>query len=206
MKSQMKFQKILSLVSLIFAAVTLVYSFSFNSGMLFEIQAYAVEQYKVEGAKELVDFAKTANNILVIMSIVLLLCVVFIYLTQTNKRRKYYITNYIAIGLLVLFTLACSITFLVIIARTFALCGQVDTVEWLKKVEELTSGARLNPQHYSLSKVSLILGIVVAVLMLVLIAVWVLNTLLKIKLMRGEENLLKNSAPVVTDAEVKEVQ
>ena len=204
----MKFQKILSLVSLIFAAVTLVYSFSFNSGMLFEIQAYAVPQYNVAGAKELVDFAKTANNILVIMSIVLLLCVVVIYLTQTNKRRKYYITNYIAIGLLILFTLACAITFLVIIARTFALCGQVDTVEWLKKVEEVDPkvGARLNPQHYSLSKVSLILGIVVAVLMLVLIAIWVLNTLLKIKLMRGEENLLKNSAPVTTGAEVKEVQ
>ena len=141
------------------------------------------------------------------MSVVLLLCVVVIYLTQTNKRRKYYITNYIAIGLLALYTLACSITFLVIIARTFALCGQVDTAKWLELVEfEEFEDTRLNPQHYSLSKISLILGIIVAVLMLVLIAVWVFNTLLKVKLMRGEEELLKNSAPVATDAEVKEAQ
>lgn len=205
MKSQMKFQKILSLVSLIFAAIVLVYSFSFNSGMLFEIQAYAKDQYNVAGAKELVDFAKNVNNVLVVMSIVLLLCVVVIYLTQTNKRRKYYITNYIAIGLLVLFTLACSITFLVLIVRTWALCNQVDTVEWLRLVEHEEYGTRLNPQNYSLSKVSLILGIVVSVIMLILIAVWIFNTLLKIKLMRGEENLLKGSAPIA-DAEVKEVQ
>ena len=201
----MKFQKILSLVSLIFAAVILVYSFSFSSGMLFEIQAYAKPQYTVSGANELAEFAKKANNIMVIMSVVLLLCVVVIYITQTNKRRKYYITNYIAIGLLVLYTLACSITFLVLIARTFTLCSQVDTAKWLEYVEALEFGERLNPQNYSLSKVSLILGIVVAVLMFAFIAVWVFNAVIKIKLMKGEENLLKDSAPVA-DAEVKEVQ
>ena len=40
MKTQMKFQKILTLVCIIFAAVSIVYSFFFCSGMLYEIKFY----------------------------------------------------------------------------------------------------------------------------------------------------------------------
>lgn len=202
----MKLQKILTLVTLIFAAITLVYSFSFNSGMLFEIQYYAVPQFDVSGANELVDGTKTVNNTMVIMSIVLIVSVVLLYFTQTNKRRNYYITNYIAIGIFTLYALAYAITFFVLISKVFALCSQVDTAKWLEYVnyEPFEGAARLYPQHYSLSKVSLILGIVVAVIAIIFAVAWVINTFIKVKLMMGEKKLLKNEAPV-SGVEVKEV-
>lgn len=202
----MKLQKILALVTLIFAAVTLVYAFSFNSGMLFEVQYYVAPQYNVSGAKELVDYAKTVNNTMVVMSIVLIVSVILLYFTQTNKRRKYYISNYIAIGLLVLYALAYAITFFVLISKVSVLCGQVDTAKWLELVEydPFNDGSRPYPQHYSLSKVSLILGIVVAVFAILFAAAWVVNTFIKVKLMKGEKELLKNDVPV-SGVEVKEV-
>lgn len=193
MKTQMKYQKILALASLIFAALTIVYSFFFTGGMLYEIQAYAVPQFNVGGADELNAFVQKGNNILVIMSIVLILCVVFVYLTNTNKRRNYYVTNYIAIGLLLAVTLACFITFIVIISKTFALCGAVDVDAWYELYIAERRGGRVNPQHYSTNKSTLILGIFVAVLMLVMVAAWVLNTLWKVKLMRGEKALLQGN-------------
>lgn len=192
MKTQMKFQKILTLVSLIFAALTIVYSFFFYGGMLYEIRFYAVDQYDVPGSKELKDFSQSANSTLVVMCIVLLLCVVLLYLTLTNKRRKYYITNYIAIGVTVVYSVALAIAFFVIIGQTFALCAKVDLNAWKTLYEAINDyGQKANPDHYSTSKVTLIIGIVVAVATLVMATAWVLNTVWKLKLMQGEKALLQ---------------
>lgn len=200
MKTQMKCQKILVLVSLIFAALTLVYSFFFVGGMLYEISFYTSEHYFVGGAKELHEYAQSANNTLVIMSIVLILCVVLNYIANSNKRRNYYVTNYIAIAVLVAFTVACSITFIVIMAKAFTLCGQVDVNAWYEHYTFVDRrGVRPRPQHYSTSKISLIFGIILAVLMLVMAAAWILNTVWKIKLMQGEKALLKQSNEMVEE-------
>lgn len=194
MKTQMKYQKIISLVSLVFAALTIVYSFCFNGGMLFEIRYYVTPQYSVGGAKELYDFTQSAANVMAIFSIVTLLTVAIIYLTNTNKRRNYYVTNYVAIGLVLLCTFACAIILLVVIGKTFSLCAAVDLDAWY----QLYKAGAPNPQHYSTSKYTLIIGIFVAIIMLVVTVAWVLNLVWKIKLMQGEKALLRES-------EVKEV-
>ena len=183
----MKFQKILTLVSLIFAALTIVYSFFFIGGMLYEIRFFAVDEYDLPGAKELKSFSQSANNTLVILAIVLLLCVVLLYITASNKRRNYYITNYIAIGITVVFSVVCSIVYIALIGKTFSLCDKVDMDAW----RALLVG--VNAKHFSTNKATLGLGIFVAILMLVLAAAWALNTVWKIKLMQGEKALLENN-------------
>ena len=148
MKTQMKYQKIISLVSLVFAALTIGYSFCFNGGMLFEITYYARPQYSVGGAKELYDFTQSAANVLAIFSIITLLTIAIIYLTNTNKRRNYYITNYVAIGLVLLCTFACAIAILVVVGKTFSLCAAVDVDAWY----QLYQSGGSNPKQYSTKK------------------------------------------------------
>lgn len=208
MKTQMKFQKYLTLASLVFSALCIAFAFFFNSGMLYEIKFYSVKQYYVEGAKELYDYAQWANNVLVIMAIVLLLCTVVIYITATNTRRNYYVTNYIAIGLVALFALTCAVTFIVIMAKILMLCGGVDVAHWyeLYITEEKLPGNRVhrpNPPHFSTNKATIIIGLILAVIMIAMAVIWVLNAIWKVKLMQGEKALLNKSANV--SSEVMEV-
>ncbi|MGN1373359.1 MAG: hypothetical protein ACI4VK_04855 [Candidatus Coproplasma sp.] len=207
MKTQMKFQKILTLVCLIFAAAAIVYSFLFCSGMLYEIKFYNTNQYFVDGAKELYDYSQAANDMLVIMSIVLLLCVVLVIISAANKRRNYYITNYIAIGVLVAFSIACAIFFLIVAFKTLSLCAAVDVETW-KEMYEFGQDIGLDelyhpyPQHFSTNIVTPIVGIVFAIGMLGMAAAWIYNVIWKVLLMKGEKALLNRNV-VASNEEVE---
>ena len=198
MKTQMKFQKYLTLASLVFSALCIVFAFFFNSGMLYSIKFSIGEQYNIAGIKNLYDYAQAANNVLVIMAIVMLLCTVVLFITATNKRRNYYVTNYIAIGLVSLFALACAITFLVIMGKTLSLCAGVDLDAWYNVYTN-----ELSVDSYSTNKATIYIGIIVAIVMIVMAAIWVLNAIWKAKLMKGEKALLEKGA--VQSSETMEV-
>lgn len=198
MKTQMKFQKILSLVSLILAALTIALSLCFCSGVLSGIIDYTTasfEQPDVIKADALFEYSQSANDTLLILSIVLLLVVAVIYITSTNKRRNYYVTNYVAIGLIVLYGLAYAIAALVIIGTTNGYVNQVDFEAWKELCDASTTDrygnvSYINPQTYTESRATIIIGIVLAVAVLADVAAWVLNLIWKIKLMQGEKALL----------------
>lgn len=206
MKTQMKFQKILTLVCIIFAAVSIVYSFFFCSGMLYEIKFYKSTQYYVSGAKELYDYTQAANDTLLLMTIVLLLCVLLVLISAANKRRNYYITNYIAIGILVAFAIACAIFVLIVVFKTLSLCSNVDVASW-KQYYETEQDIGLDepyhpyPQHFSTNKITPILGIFVAIGMLGMAVAWIYNVVWKVLLMKGEKALL-NGNVAAKEAEV----
>lgn len=101
-QKHLKFQRIICLFCIIAAAVSFVYAL----GMITDIydalyQAAKVEgdpsRDKVTGAQiyyQMQDFNKQFVN----ASVVLILLGCLLYITQTHNRRKYYITNYLAVG------------------------------------------------------------------------------------------------------------
>lgn len=205
MKTQMKFQKILSFVSLIFAALVIVYGLCFISGTMFECLNYlpsnGKDKYEIN-AEGLYNYSQYANNVLVILAIVLLLTVITVYITATNKRRNYYITNYVSIGLVVAYAFAFAIVLIVICSKAIGYANEIDYVKWKEWYEQTTDTDKYgnfsykNPRNYSEDKTTLILGIVIAVLLFVEIAAWIFNLIWKIKLMRGEKALLANGVEV----------
>ena len=203
----MKFQKILALVTLIVAALSIVLSLAFSSGIM-----YAVTQPSVRNpggtdafhAAALYKFGGKANDILIVMSIILLVSVVLLYFMQCVKRRNYYISNYIAIGVFAVYALAFVITVFVIIGKCFALIGDIDFAAWKAREEIKTeTGAFRYAQLYTKNVSTLVLFIILAIVVIALIAAWVLNVVWKIKLMKGEKELLeKSGTPKTAEMEV----
>ena len=191
----MKFQKILSYVTLVIAALTLVLALSFCFGVMYDAQKYvSFKGANSINADALVNYSQKANDVLVIMAIVCILTAAFLFITATNKRRNYYVTNYVAIGILVVYALAFAIVMIIICVNCSNLADQINYVKWKELYEQTeTSGAGTyfkNPRFYSESKATIILGIVLAVVLVIEIVAWVLNLVWKIKLMQGEKKLL----------------
>ena len=101
-KKQLKIQKLICLLCIIAAAVTFVYSL----GMITDIQEalrgtmrnpMKPTQTKVEGSWIYYDM-QPFNKQFVNSAIVPILLACLLYITNTHSRRKYYFTNYLAVG------------------------------------------------------------------------------------------------------------
>lgn len=200
----MKFQKILCLVTLVVAALTFVYALSFFSTGLAELRYYTTKYggsiegvYNPINADKVYDYAQGLNDILLIMSIIFIVLAVTQYIAATNTRRKYYITNYISIGAIVLFAVVFAILALVMVSQCFNM--YLNDINWsryraLHKIEDALGFGLMYP-YYSDSKLMFILGYVVFLLVILAAAAQVYNLIWKIKLMKGEKELLAKSAP-----------
>lgn len=203
MKTQMKFQKIMCLLMIILGALSAVYCFIYCSaglgavggtlnqdGSTFNDLVDGVNVSMPEGA--IYNDVQPFNDTLLILSIVIIVCGVLLYITATNKRRNYYISNYVAIGIVSIVDIAISIyiliqntvfytRFLDMIAdptyydRLFAIIGKKDIV--------CTTATWNFELAYVLYPI-----IILASLALIANLVW------KVMLMRGEKKLLENSA------------
>ncbi|MDE7086947.1 MAG: hypothetical protein K2O67_02020 [Clostridia bacterium] len=178
------------------AALSFVLGVLFTSGILEKVRFYATEALSVDpitnqpihdiiGADALYNYSQHMNNVFVIMAIILILAVVTLYITATNKRRNYYVTNYVSIGIVVAFSVAFAIFLMAMCGTCISLANQIDMAQW-KTLSE-TSGY---PSGYSENYATIILGFILAVIILLEAAAWVLNLLWKIKLMKGEKALL----------------
>lgn len=198
----MKFQKILSLVTLVIAALATVLALFFCSGVLAAIINYSVKDVASQtpeweiNAQPLYDYSQKMNNVLVIMGIVLILTVALMYLMGNSKRRNYYVTNIVSTGIYVLYAVTFAIVFIVACIGCFVRLGNVDVAEWKRYEAELspTTGRPLHNQYYDYNYSTLVLGILMGVVLLATAAAWVLNLLWKIKLMKGEKQLLEQGA------------
>lgn len=186
------------IVTLILAAVTLVYAFSFCTGSL----AYAFNArsgqlsrpYRTDpiNADALFTFVqgdkenKTTgfNSTLIVLCIVYIVIAVIPFITACHSRRKYYITNYVAIGLTVAFAVVLSIYAFIGISTANGLFNQLD----FEKYQQLKEANYL--VYYSDSPAIFAIGYALFVVVIVNAAVLVLNLLWKIKLMKGEKALL----------------
>ncbi len=194
MKTQIKFQKILALVSLIIAALVFVYALIFNSGNLSDIMFYnnwESMRYEYGGSDSFCDPAQTFVSALVIMAIVYICIVAILFITASNKRRNYYITNYVAIGLNIAMSVIVAIFGIIFIAILMAKFYGLDWNALTSLIDALKATDGKQPyKDVSKSPAMFILGIVVFLLVLANAAAWTLNLIWKIKLMKGEKELL----------------
>ena len=120
MKTQMRFQKILMLVSLVVAALTFVFAVMFLTGSLSEI-TYYLEKVGVNTIDKVncQNFVTTSQNYvgtLVGLTIAFIVLAAFLFVTSCHSRRKYYITNYIALGVFLAFALVVFVYILIMVS------------------------------------------------------------------------------------------
>ena len=111
-KKQLKVQKLLCLLAVVVAAILFLYALGIMTDLYDTL--YATLRIRVEGeggnyslnvTERSVPGAKVYTNMqsfnqwLVIASIVYILLAVLLFITNTNIRRRYYIGNYVSIGL-----------------------------------------------------------------------------------------------------------
>lgn len=187
-KKQLQFQKIICLLCVIAAAVMFVYAL----GVLTEIYDGL---YLATDPKKPTDDGRVAgstiyyqmqqfNTDFVNISIVLILLAALLFLMNTHIRRKYYISNYISIGLYSIVSVATVVwSHIQIEAYKHQYLTTVD-FEALKELCEMKN------KPFIQSTMMLDLHYVVAGLMLVTTIALVVNMIWKITLMREEDALI----------------
>ncbi len=188
-KKQLRFQKIICLLCVIAAAISFVYAL----GILTDIYdglymatnpKKPTDDSRVPGATiyyRMQDF----NTQFVNISVVLILLAVFLFVMNTQIRRKYYIGNYVSIGLYSVATIAVVIwSHLQIAAYKVEYLTTVD-FEALKKLCEIKN------KPFIKSTFMLDLHYVVAAIMVLSVIGLVGNMIWKIVLMRGERKLIQ---------------
>lgn len=194
MKAQMKFQKILSLLTLIIAAVVFVYAISFFTGNLADIMNYGSKYVDgaYDGADVFINAGQTFVNVLEVLVIVYLVVIAVSYIMGNNSRRNYYITNYVASGLVIAMSAVIALFGLImIIVLMNSFYNKVDWVR-MEQIRDIYSWNPKFQKEVGKSPAMFIIGIVLFLVVLVNCLAWVYNLIWKIKLMKGEKELLAN--------------
>ena len=136
-KKQMTAQKILCLLAVIVAVILFLYALGIMTDLYDTLYttlrirvegedgnySFNVTERSVPGAKVYTNM-QSLNQWLVIAGIVYILLAVLLFVTNTNVRRRYYIGNYVSVGL---FAVA---SFYIPIASNYAI--EFYKAEWLK--------------------------------------------------------------------------
>lgn len=194
---------------LILGALSLAYAFFYLSGSMAElgqnrrIEQGSEEQFvstftAVDGKYDykLYELIQPFNNTLMYCGIVMVLLAVVLYVTACNKRRNYYISNYVAIGACAGTNIVMSIVLMALNASWKSKFLNVDFDAWYASqqfyIEHMPESA-----HYSESTLWFDLGFVVYALILAASLILVFNLVWKILLMRGEKKLLNGGSKAV---------
>lgn len=121
MKTQMRVQKILMIVSLVLSALVLVFALIFLTGGLGNVYRFNEDGQDYINCDKFVSTSQSFVSTLVTLSIVMIVLAAFLFLMGCHSRRKYYITNYIVIGIFVVFALAVAIYLIAMVANVMNL-------------------------------------------------------------------------------------
>lgn len=195
MKTQMRFQKIIALLSLIMAALVFVYALFFLTGSTGNVWKYVYGNDLINGQK-FFDASQSFVGTLTTLGIVFIILAVVLFITGCNKRRNYYLSNYIAVGLYLVFAIVVLVYMIIGISNCMNLflneiCWESGTgTAGIYNVEDQFS------EQYPVYKdvYTFIIGYVVCLLVLLCAAALALSTVLKYKLMKGEKQLLQGGA------------
>ena len=204
-KKQLKIQKIVCLLALVVAVILFLYALGIMTDLYDSL--YSTLRIRVEeDVNSVTGYTKTAtersvagamvyfnmqefNKVFVQYSIVYIVLVALLYVTNTSVRRKYYISNYISIGLVTAASL-----YIPVFAHPYIEVFKAQFLnldfEALKKYAE-TYGTKYteSTMWFDLHYFVFALMILVAVAMVVM-CVW------KIMLMREERKLLEEGRKV----------
>lgn len=186
-KKQMTLQRITSFLLLIAAALVFVYSIGIMTDLYRGLyQASSLKETNpnfVPGAS-IYRTMQPFNRELTIASIILILSAVSLFVFRTHDRRKYYIGNYITIGLNAVINIGISIWALINVFDYKAQFLQIDFVK-------LKEYAELKDRYYTESTMWFDISLAVFIPLLLVTALSIFNLVFKIYLMKSERKLLK---------------
>lgn len=201
MKAQMRFQKYLCLAMIILGAIATLYAFCYCTGSMVKLGQTLDNSFESffdasEGKYDATLYVEiqSFNNLLMYFGIAMILLAVLLYITSCNKRRNYYVSNYVAIGLCAGGNIIMSVVSLVLNGIWRSKFLNVDFVEWEAYWDNRIAsrpGANIVKQ-YSESTAAFDIGFVVYILVILASVALILNLIWKIKLMQGEKKLLAN--------------
>ncbi len=208
MKTQMRFQKYICLAMLIVGALATVYSFCYATGGLAELGRLVDTDstsmfFAAEGKYDATLFIDIQgfNDALMYCGIVMIILAVGLFVTACNKRRNYYITNFVATGVC---AGGCTVISIILMALNAVWMGKFLNVDFEAWMAYNTEGAAPYIEaglpvpegysHYSDSAAWFYVGFVVYALVIIAAVALILNLVWKIKLMQGEKKLLDGSA------------
>lgn len=182
---------------LIMGAITLLYAFFYCTGSLAELGQVIdtinhVSDFTASPGKYDALFYNDIqgfNNVLMWFGLIMVILAVTLFITASHKRRNYYISNYVAIGVCAGGNFIISLIAMIMNASWRAAFLNVDFEAWYQSEMDF-SGGDPNLMHYGDSTIWFDIGFVVYILMMVVAVLLILNLLWKIKLMKGERKLL----------------
>lgn len=188
-KKQLVFQKYACLLAVIAAAVSFVYSLGIITDIYDTLYSTMMNPNNlsetfVPGSiiyYDMQEFNRQFTNV----SIVLILIACVLYLTNTQVRRKYYIGNYVAIGVYSVATLGVTIwSHMQISAFKTQYLTTVD-------FEALKTFAEMWNKPYSESTFMLDLHYAVAIIAVLSVAALIVSAVWKVQLMKAEDALIE---------------
>lgn len=186
-KKQMTLQRITSFLLLVAAVLVFVYSLGIMTDLYDSL--YLVSSYKethrnyVEGSY-IYRNMQPFNQQLTTAGIILILSAVSLFIFRSNDRRKYYIANYITIGVNAILNIAVSVWALINVIAYRAEFLLVD-------FEKLAKVASLYNISYTESTFWFDAVWFVAAFVILVTALSIFNLVFKIVLMRAEKKLLE---------------
>lgn len=190
-KKQMKFQKLICLSTLVAAAILFIYSLglvtdlydAFYTTMRDHKNIYDMRFTKVEGAWIFYEI-QPFNKALTTVAIALIGCSLLPFITNTHSRRKYYIANYITVGISSVANIAAAIWCSINVSKFRTQYLTTVDFEGLKEYSEQWN------TYYTDSTFWFDLGFVISALLIVVTAFNIYNLVWKTKLMKEERKLI----------------
>ena len=217
----MRVQKILMLVSLVVSALVFVYGLFFMTGGLADVYRFIDETNgDLINCTKFVNVSQNFVSTLITLGIIMIVLVAVMYLMACGSRRKYYITNYVAIGAFVVFALVVAIYLVVMVANVMNLyqndilwkSGEGETVMMVIKTETGYEYPFVNKNYADMApffkdypldpnqSYNFIIGFVVFAIVIADAVCVALCTVWKFLLVKGENALLANAAPAAQPA------
>ena len=179
-------EKIVCFAVLVAAVLVFVYSLGLVTDLHYNNFAYYAEKVgkpKFAGA-DIYNEIQPFNRALTKAGIMLILSAISLFVFGTHKRRKYYIGNYIAIGLNSALTMGVSVWGILNVIKYRKMYDQIDFVA-LKEWQEMLR------KPYDISSFWFDIGYYVFGIAIFVSVLSLLNLLFKVYVMRSERKLLE---------------
>lgn len=194
-KKQMKFQKLVCLLVLAASAILFIYSLGFATDLydaLYPPMKSDPNLYddnyvtSVKGA-EIFCHIQPFNKNLTTVSIILIICSLALFLSNTHSRRKYYVANYVTIAISSLANVGVAIWSAINVSKFKTQYLTTVDFEALKAYAEEWKTLYIDQN----STFWFDFGFVISAILVIVAAINIINLIWKIKLMKQEEQLIK---------------
>ncbi len=179
---------------LVAGALSAVYSFIYVTGPVGYLGEFFNRQTNpytplFKGAQLYLDI-QDFNSAIFYLSIAMIVLAAFLFITATSKRRKYYISNYVATGVCAGFDIVASIVIMALNGTYRArFVNETDFATWAQ-LNETNRLANNMSNAYSESTAMFDVGFVIYILVIAAAALLIFNLFWKLSCEKKEKSLL----------------